>query len=164
MRSTWSVVAVVGLLAVLWLVSRWRRGAQLMRIGEVRTKRERIFTAIGLAAFLLWQLLPGLVPSGLLLAILAVCFALTLTWLMWSPPLSGHWSIHKKGIVFAEGPRPEFVLWSNLDRFEWQGDAVVVHRGHPMFDSAVRSHSLEVPVEKRTALEGILVTHLRSGR
>jgi len=147
-------VAVAIVLGVL--VPRLRYGRLLLRIGEAQSRKALTLpAALALLFFVLsvveqrfwWG-----VPLGLLLLLLALRFA---------PPPAGSWALYEKGIQCAEGPKAEFVRWQDLDRFEWNGDMILVHRSRTLLAGAPSSHALEVPADRRSELEAILATRMR---
>jgi hypothetical protein len=157
-RLVLALIAVVALVAIRLLVSRVRYGRRLTRIGEQPAPTQPL---VGSALVAVYLVAPWVESH--------IAWARSVEWLVYlagvviffaTPPPAGSWAIFENGIMCAEGPKPEFVHWQELDRFEWNGDIVIIHRGPTLIGSQSESHSLEVPSERRSALEGILATRL----
>jgi hypothetical protein len=140
------------------LIPRLRYGRRLLRIGETpsgtRLNLPAALALVWIVIILVTQRFWLGLPLGLLLLLLALRFA---------PPPAGSWVLYENGIYCAEGPKPEFMRWQDLDGFEWNGDTILVHRGLTLLGGASGSHALEVPADRRSELEAILATRLRQG-
>lgn len=149
-------VAVAVVLGVL--VPRLRYGRLLLRIGEAPSGRWLSLPAVTALVFVVLSLIEArfwwAAPAGILLFLVALRFA---------PPPPGSWALHEKGMLCAEGPKPEFVRWPDLERFEWNGNIVTVHRSPILLAGASGSYALEVPPDRRAELEAILATRMRQG-
>ena len=149
-------VAVAVVLGVL--VPRLRYGRLLLRIGEAPSGRwpslPTVMALVFVVLFLVEERFWWAAPAGILLLLVALRFA---------PPPPGSWALYEKGIWCGEGPKPEFVRWQDLERFEWNGNIVTVHRSPILLAGASASHALEVPPDRRAVLEAILSTRMRQG-
>jgi len=166
MPSRAIVPALVALVVVVGLVhTRVKRGRRLLVLRSQRSALRRLLSVVLLAAAGL-----GLVASATsakgpwdsLSSLSIVLFALSeMGFDLYGRPPSGRCTFHEKGILTVDGRRPVFSRWDEIDRYEWQGDTLVLHFAAAGLVHVGRILALDVPSDRRGDVLAVVAPRLR---
>jgi hypothetical protein len=166
---TWVPLGVlVAILAYGFLLSR-KHGRRLLTLRDRPRGTTWVFAAAWAALWFVSDVAVGWLPHRLgpllFAAVVLGIPVLLVALLLLSPPAGGWISLHEKGVLLSEGRgRPRFVAWDEIDRVEWNGDALLFHRARPLLGDSAGTMGFEVPADRRSEVESIIATHLRTGR
>jgi hypothetical protein len=164
-RSMWITVGLLVLAGAAALNRRRRSGRCLLALHDRPAAGARILGFAWLAVSFAAVWLPAdwlerIGPAALLLFPLVPMVFLAIL-LLYSPPPPGSLSFHEKGLAFYDGQRTQFVPWGELERFEWNGDTLLLYRQSVFLGDQAQTFGFEVPPERRSEAETIVAAHLQ---
>jgi len=166
MRSSAIGPAVLAVTVVVFLVyTRVRRGRRLLILRDRPSALRWVLNGVFLAVAIL-----GLVasaqsakgPWGSVSSLSIILFVLSdLGFDLRGTPRPGHSAFHENGILVFDGRRPVFVNWAELERFEWQGETLMLHRLPQGLAHVGEIISIDVPPERRGDVMAVIAPRLR---
>jgi hypothetical protein len=166
MPSNTIVLATFALAVVALVVhTRVKRGRRLLVLRDRSSALRWVLNAVLLAVAVLglvasfrrskgpWDSLGSL--SLIVLALSDLGFDLR------GAPRPGHCVFHENGILVFDGRRPVFLRWDEIERYEWQGETLMLHRVPQGLAHVGEVITMDVPPERRGDVMAVVAPRLR---